>query len=532
MIVRWYNAVLFDGETLLGKTSFLTDNGRIVAVGEENGSSIAVEREVNLEGAFVTPPFADMHTHPSYVAQTLGCLACTPPGVTSIEALVEGLRQEARKLPDDAWVEGWGYDESLLAEGRSPTREDLDCVATDRPVFIRRSDCHSAVVNTFLLRAAGITRTTPDPAGGRIGRDALGEPDGRLIETSAVRLVENLRGSAGMESKVERMRALGEHYFSRGIGTVTEMMTERGDKDLLPVWRAVRNSGVSLSVGLYLTWTGGTDSRGLPDLEPDDKVGPVRYVGLKLFADGSISGRTAALTRRYRDGSQGTMCLTRDVFEAGLAWARRNDVQLSIHVMGDRSLDELLSWLENVAPWRRNEPSVRLEHVSIVRPDQLERIAVLPTCPALTTQTVFPFAEWRGYEEALSRHDIDATYPVRSIAKRIKAFALSSDAPATTWNDPDQPFVTIAAAVTRRDARGVAFGSGEAVSLETALTLYTSRAALVSDLGYTGRLQKGGLADFVLWDANPFELPLEDLALVRAKAFYLGAEPVWSRRAP
>ena len=249
MRVRYKNLFAFTGDAALPlMESFVVEDGRIVP------DDAPADRDVDLAGGFVTPLFSDQHTHPSYVAQTLSALAALPPDVLSIEDLVEGLVRKKDELPEDAWIEGWGYDESLLKENRSPTRHDLDRVATDRPVFVRRSDCHSAVVNTYLLKAAGIDRTTPDPEGGRFGRDASGEPDGRLIETAAVRRVERLRKKEDFEGNVRRMCALGEHYLSRGIGFVTEMMCERGEKDLLPVYRAAREAGLPLTVGMYLIW--------------------------------------------------------------------------------------------------------------------------------------------------------------------------------------------------------------------------------------------------------------------------------------
>ena len=270
----------------------------------------------------------------------------------------------------------------------------------------------------------------------------------------------------------------------------------------------------------------------MSDFTEEEKTGPVRYAGLKVFADGSISGKTAAIRGRYLglsddEDPQGTMCVTHEVFRAALAWARRNGVQLSVHVMGDRSIDRILDWLEGEEPWLENEPSVRLEHVSYLRPDHLEHIDDMNFPVAMTTQPVFPFAEWKGYEEAIPRTMIDEGYAVKMIASRTPAFALSSDAPATTWADPDQPFVTIAAAVTRRDARGVPFGEAEAVDVATALSLYTSRAAKVTDLGTTGLLLLGEAADFVLWSANPFEIPKEELADIRARRVWKAGELLW-----
>ena len=127
MRVRYKNLFAFTGDAALPlMESFVVEDGRIVP------DDAPADREVDLAGGFVTPLFSDQHTHPSYVAQTLSALAALPPDVLSIEDLVEGLVRKKDELPEDAWIEGWGYDESLLKENRSPTRHDLDRVATDR----------------------------------------------------------------------------------------------------------------------------------------------------------------------------------------------------------------------------------------------------------------------------------------------------------------------------------------------------------------------------------------------------------------
>lgn len=132
MRVRYKNLFAFTGDAALPLLeSFVVEAGRIVP------DDAPVDREVDLAGGFVTPLFSDQHTHPSYVAQTLSALAALPPDVLSIEDLVEGLVRKKDELPEDAWIEGWGYDESLLKENRSPTRHDLDRVATPE-------GCHSA----------------------------------------------------------------------------------------------------------------------------------------------------------------------------------------------------------------------------------------------------------------------------------------------------------------------------------------------------------------------------------------------------
>ena len=527
--IHYKNLCAFPGRT--GEpflTEFTVEDGMFIADDSPapDGTEIVT---IDMRGAFVMPAFIDAHAHPDGLAMTMGAAACTPPTVRSIPELQSALRKMAAKNPE-GWIEGWGYDESLLAEGRTPLKGDLDQVSADRPVFIRRSDYHSAVVNSKALEMAGIDRNTPDPEGGAFGRDANGEPDGRLIELGAVRFLEaHAKPAKTFESAVESLLKLKDHYLSHGILTTTNMMVMRGsDPEPLTLYREACRRGLPVDFNLYAVWQGGEDSSGMPDFRADELRGPVRYAGIKLFADGSISGKTAAVRNPYKtaegeklDYPCGMMTLEEPVFLAALSYARRNGVQLSIHIMGDRSIDAVLDWLSDVDPWLADVPSVRLEHASLLRPDQLERIDQMRLKPAFTTQIIFPFAEWRSYRASLSDADFNAAYPVKSIAQRLDAFALSSDAPGTTWADPDSVFVSLAAAVTRRDADDGVFGPDEAVSVGTALALYTGRAALVMpENGQIGVIEPGARANFIRLSGNPFMTAPSKLAELRVTGIW------------
>ncbi len=492
------------------------------------GGRADADVEVDLGGAFVMPAFLDVHAHPEGLAMTLAAVPCTPPKVRSINELVAALAESPAAKAGTGWIDGWGYDESLLAEHRTPLRQDLDRVSTERPVWIRRSDYHSAVVNTKALELAGIARDTPDPEGGAFGRDAEGRPDGRLIELGAVNYVAGkARPAKTFETDLADILRLSEHYLHHGILTTCDMMAHRsGDgTDPLQLYREAARRGLPVEMVLYAVWQGGSDPCGMSDFTADETTGDVRYGGVKLFADGSISGRTAAVRHPYRqpaDGSRlehpaGMMTLEEPVFRAAVAFARRNAVQVAIHIMGDRSIDAVLGWLADERPWLTGAPwpNVRLEHASMIRPDQLERIAALQKQGhriGLTTQVIFPFAEWRSYHAALEKADFQAIYPVKRMAQAVHPFALSSDAPCTTWGDTDDVFACLEAAVTRKDSDGGSFNAQEAVSIGTALSLYTSRAAAVLPDGCrVGLIEPGARANFITLSANPFTVPPEAL---------------------
>ena len=172
-------------------TMIVNEQGRIAWIGQATelpeiytGSAC---RTVNLEGARVIPGFVDAHMHAVMLANFAPQISALPPAVNSIEDLVNAIAARRAQQGSDAWVEGWGYDEGLFAEKRSPTRWDLDRGCADAPVCIMRTCGHIRCVNSRALELAGITRDTPDPAGGEIERDANGEPTGVLKETARER---------------------------------------------------------------------------------------------------------------------------------------------------------------------------------------------------------------------------------------------------------------------------------------------------------------------------------------------------------
>ena len=183
--------------------------------------------EVDLGGARVLPGFVDAHMHALMLASYAKQISALPPAITSIEDLVDAIRTRRAKQGPDRWIEGWGYDESLLAERRPPTRWDLDRGCADAPVCIIRTCSHIRCVNSRALELAGIDRTTPDPPGGEIERDVSGEPTGVLKE-SARDLVTPVMPKRSTADAVADLVDLGRLLASQGIVAATDLCTLNG----------------------------------------------------------------------------------------------------------------------------------------------------------------------------------------------------------------------------------------------------------------------------------------------------------------
>ncbi|GAA2428120.1 amidohydrolase [Streptomyces macrosporus] len=515
-------------------SAFAVADGRVVWVGEtaDAPTDEHVER-VDLEGRTVLPGFVDVHTHPSLVAGNLGAVACTPPHVGNIEEMVEALRRSPRAgRGEDVWIEGWGYDESKLAEGRTPTAADLDRVSTTQPVYVRRSDCHSGVCNTRALELAGITRDTPDPPGARFGRREDGEPDGVLMELAANDAVLAAKETRDHAHAVRELAGTAAHYDERGIVAVTDMMARREPYDHLDLYRGARESGMRQRVVLYYDWaalTAASDGTP-PDLPASARTGDVRVGGLKLFMDGSISNRTAWTADPYPGSDDhGMRTLTDEAIRAAHAYARRNGLQLVFHAMGDRAIGHVIDLFADEEPWLEGVPSVRIDHATLMTDEHVRRIGAARMDFGVVTQIVFFFAEHDSYVRNLSPERYRRAYPLRSLYAGLDRLALSSDAPATTWADPDDVFTSVQAAVTRRAYNGADIVAEQALTVPQALLLYTGRARRLADLPGVGLIAPGYDASFVVLDRDVFTVPVEEIDRVRVAETHIRGEEVHRR---
>jgi predicted amidohydrolase YtcJ len=202
--------------------AFTVEGGRITWVGTHRDAP-ATDRAVDLDGGLVLPGLIDTHTHPTWIARIVDAVPCGAPAVTSVDELVEALRRHPKLGVEGEWIDGWGYDEALLAERRTPTRHDLDRVSTTQPIHVLRSDAHSGVCNTRALEIAGIGRDTPDPPGARFGRHLDGTPNGVLTEVAANQAVMRHLRSPGFEADVAAMLRVSDRLAERGIVAVTDM---------------------------------------------------------------------------------------------------------------------------------------------------------------------------------------------------------------------------------------------------------------------------------------------------------------------
>ena len=516
------------GAESLYAEALLCDGGRILFAGAEKDLPAGEYPRIDLGGRTVIPGFVDAHMHPVMLADFSRQIACLPPKVNSIQELIQEIARVRSEKPEGGWIKGWGYDEGKFAEHRSPNRYDLDKGSSDFPVFLTRSCEHIRCVNSKALELAGITRDTPDPQGGEIERDEHGEPTGVLKE-NARDLVLPFMPPETRESTVASLIDLGNLLTSQGIVAVTDMgnLHEGGNYEFYE--EAVKR-GFRQRVSLYYMWDYFMDDP-LFDITPElmDRNRQIRIAGLKLIGDGSISGKTAWLSEPYLGTEEcGFPVYSDESMERALEFCKRTGCQLSVHAMGGRAIDRVIDRVYPEKDWTDGKvPCLRVEHLTEPSDRAVARAAERGF--GFASQPIFEYCEIETYKSNMDPERLRHIYPHRTMLDRGVKLCLSTDAPATSWAVPSDPFSNLKSAVTRYACDGTDIGQDERLDIETAMILYTKESAEVSGFAGLGVLKPGYAADFAVLSDDLFTVDPMKIDEVRVEETYIGGERVYCR---
>ncbi len=519
-------------------TAAFVRDGRFVVVGdaaaaEDAARAAAAEgttiTELDARGRRVTPGLVDAHVHVLAAAEAALALRLDPAAPAD-EAHARIAAAHAA-LPPGAWLVGGGQRD---ADWRpAADRAALDRLVEDRPAFLRTADWHGAWVSSAALARAGITRSTPDPPGGRIGRDAAGEPNGRL-EENAVALVRDViprsdaeRLAAGAQSFLAAAASCGTtfvHGFESAAGW--DALRDLRDDGRLPVRVAV----AFMTGALGGARPGDDPASAAPTAarlaaEADELLFPF---ALKGFLDGTLGAATAHLLAPADDGS-GTGYATLDApgIAALGAAARARGWSLALHAIGDAAvraaLDHFAAW--PAADRERLRP--RIEHAQLVALEDLSRFGALGVVASMqpahcTGDRPLARARWGG-------RDVSGGYAWRQLLAAGAPLAFGSDAPI----EPCDPRAALAAAVLGGDPDAHARGAvpARALTLDQAFAAATRGGAFAARVeDRVGMIAPGFLADFVVWEDDPWEVPVERLARARVDETYVQGVRAFARR--
>lgn len=527
---RWASAVAVRGET-------------IVYVGNDADAAPLIgpkTRVVPLQGRMLLPAFQDSHAHPSQVPKPATQLDLE--GLQDREALFARIRAFAGTHPDSAWITGGGWDEAAFLPSGRPTRQMLDALVPDRPVFLINNSRHQAWANSAALAAAGITRDTPDPANGEIVRDAAGEPTGNLQETAMI-LVRDVVPPPTLAERATDLQAALVQMNAEGITAVVEAAA---DPDTIAAYEELRRRG-HLTTRVRICQR--LDQNNMDDaaqiarfmatrarIEAGDTDGTLDANCVKILLDGGYGSRSVALLTPYLIPGlgSGTLFVEPERMNRLVTQLDALGFQVHVHAIGDRSVRTALDAIEvarRTNP-RHGQPHT-LAHLSLIDPVDVPRFRRLDVMPNMTPlwsrpdawQTVFA-VEMFGAERA------NASYRTRSLAEDGAVLVWGSDWPVTGM----ATLVGLETAITHRHTGGRdpagkedrVWNPAQRLTLDRALAAYTSAgAALFGESAQRGSIEPGKDADLVVLGKNLFEVaPLEmhavtvDLTLRRGKTVW------------
>jgi len=484
------------------------ENGRVV----ERGASVSEGETFDLGGRILLPAFIDSHCHILPTGLDLADLhlgACQ-----TREEVLEAVFARHRDLKEGEWLMAVHYDQTKYPDARHLTRDELDGISDARPILLRHSNGHAGVANSAALRAAGVGEDSDDPRGGTFVRDGSGRLTGVLLETALER-VDGASPKPTVEEMSQAILAAGERMSALGIACASDMMTGFLDlEEELTAYRQAAERGCPIRLRLYLQWSTVFGKRAVSRDVLEDftrQISPdlARIAGIKIFADGAIGSATAAIYGAFETtGGDGQLIYAPERLKEMVRVADEAGYSISIHSIGDRSTDLVMDAFEVCSDPTRH----RIEHVMMLSDAQIARLKRIG-CHA-TMQPEFLLRFPHGYKRQLPDAQFRMLERFQSVHRAGIPLSFSSDRPIV----PGDPWDGILTAENRPEG----FDPAENLPRRDGFLAYTQAAAAANgDAGQMGTLAPGELADFCLYDEDPFAAER-----LRVAQLYRSGEPV------
>jgi predicted amidohydrolase YtcJ len=511
-IVFYGEHILTLDESTRGATAVAVRGDSIVSVGTRPEVAALVgsdTRVVELGERALVPGFMDAHGHLALVMMEIDFVNVS----SHIVALLKD-RIEERDLAPGEWVIGFGYDDSLVAEGRHPTRDDLDRVSTEHPILLLHVSHHLSAANSAALAASGIGPDSEDPPGGVIRRrPGTNEPNGVLEETATHALFGAMPRDTDPAAFATSLARAVDYHASFGITTIQDGAS---DPNFLKAVRAVAaQAPLAVDVAAFPT------ANAMPLEAPVEDAGysreyvnGLRVAGVKFVLDGSPQGRTAWLTEPYDEGPPGAPAdyvaypiADTDHYRAKVGQFIQAGIPVIVHANGDAAVDMMMDGVEQaIGDERPDHRSVTI-HAQVTRPDQLDRMKDLGVIPSFFSAHTFFWGDW--HRESFGDKRASHTSPLGGALRRDLPFTIHNDAPVV----PPHVLRLIEIAVERRTRSGYLLGPDQRVSVEQALhavTLGTAYAYFEED--QKGSITPGKRADLVILGQDPREVPSSEIS--------------------
>jgi predicted amidohydrolase YtcJ len=500
---------------------------RILAVGSAEDVAKHLDPDtkvINSGDGLVVPGLIDSHIH--LIDGGLRLASVQLRNARSRDEFVKRIADYAKTQPPGTWITGGDWDHSLWG-GELPSRDWIDAVTPNNPVWINRLDGHMALANTAAMKAAGVGDVVKDVDGGEIVRDDSGRPTG-VFKDNAMGMIDRAEPNRSTQQLLDATVAAMDYLAARGVTAVHHL----GTFQHLNVFRLAQDRGL-LKTRIYAC-TPLHQWRRLADEVKARGRGDewLKIGGLKGFVDGSLGSHTAAFLEPFSDapGDRGLLVNTIEDLESWTASADREGLQVVVHAIGDRAIRLQLDVFERVAAANGvRDRRFRIEHAQHIAPADIPRFARLGVIPSMQPYHAIDDGRWA--ERVIGPERSETTYAFRSLLDSKARLAFGSD----WYVAPPTPIEGIYAAVTRRtldEKHPDGWVPSQKISVEEALRAYTIGAAYAAfDESRLGSIEPGKLADFVVLDRDLFEIPAAELNSVQIDKTIVGGKVVYRKSA-
>ena len=512
-------------------------DGKITFLGaDEEAKNVSSKELIDLKGKMMIPGMADAHLHLYAYCQNLTFVDLSK--VHNINEMINLMKEKVKNVKKGDWVKGVNFDQSKWKENRFPTLEEMDSISKDNPVIIKRCCLHAVVANSKALKMAGIGKNYQAGSGGIVELDKDGMPNGILREQST-KVFDDILPDPLKDVEVQKriMQDVLNDMSSKGITTIHTYAAKiwQYNEDINIYKNFEKEGKLPLRVTVCI------DELFEPEILTKEKLNnPYRKVQLgayKIFSDGSMGSRSAALKKPYSDDPQnsGFMLFTQEELNNKILTGYEHGLQPAIHAIGDRALDMTLAAIEYTLKTtkekgmtdeeQKNRLPFRIIHVQMIDDDLLERMKKLPL--VLDIQPIFLCTDLHWIEDRIGKERLKGSFALKTMEKAGLIQTGGSDCPVETY----EPLKGIYAAVTRQDMEGYpteGFLPEERLSVYEALCMYTKNVPYATGQeSVLGTLEIGKFADLTVLEKNLFKIDKKEIKDIKVEQTYVAGNCVF-----
>ena len=512
-------------------------DGKITFLGtDEEAKNISSKELIDLKGKMMIPGMADAHLHLYAYCQNLTFVDLSK--VHNINEMINLMKEKVKNVKKGDWVKGVNFDQSKWKENRFPTLEEMDSISKDNPIIIKRCCLHAVVANSKALKMAGIGKNYQAGSGGIVELDKDGMPNGILREQST-KVFDDILPDPLKDIEVQKkiMQDVLNDMSSKGITTIHTYAAKiwQYNEDINIYKNFEKEGKLPLRVTVCI------DELFEPEILTKEKLNnPYRKVQLgayKIFSDGSMGSRSAALKKPYSDDPQnsGFMLFTQEELNNKILTGYEHGLQPAIHAIGDRALDMTLAAIEYTLKTtkekgmtdeeQKNRLPFRIIHVQMIDDDLLERMKKLPL--VLDIQPIFLCTDLHWIEDRIGKERLKGSFALKTMEKAGLIQTGGSDCPVETY----EPLKGIYAAITRQDMEGYpteGFLPEERLSVYEALCMYTKNVPYATGQeSVLGTLEIGKFADLTVLEKNLFKIDKKEIKDIKVEQTYVAGNCVF-----